>query len=392
MKLAEHGSRDQRINMLILSEGYTEAELPKFRADALALTRRIFAEPPFSFYSNYFNVFALEVASAESGSDHPSQGIFRDTYFNSSYDINGSHVITIPPHRTDVSYATGQGKVDALAMQFLPETHLKLMLVNDPAFGGFAASTAIASTHEQGSEIMLHELGHLFAGLGEEYSGSGVLAAETPNTTTETRPDWIKWRAWIDPTTPIPTPNAANDARVGLFEGAAYNQFGWYRPKFDCKMRTLGVPFCEVCSEAIINAVYWRVRPFESVSPPGNRVQLTGNTATIFQVAPQRPSGHALAIEWIVNGQLITRDTSLELSANFFGPGIHEVRMRIEDPTDRLRIDRTMLIDGHSWQVEVSNTAQPALLLVRAGKQLEIRWSAAWTGFHLEEGTLNGST
>ena len=128
----------------------------------------------------------------------------------------------------------------------------------------------ISSLHVDSAEIVRHESGHAFGGLADEYGDPfpGYTPTEKPNATAQTNRALIKWNAWIAPTTPLPTPQDPTNAQlVGLFEGAEYQVTGWYRPKFDCKMRTLGTPFCEVCSEALVRAIYTAIRPIDSFSP-----------------------------------------------------------------------------------------------------------------------------
>src|ERR1043165_8157445 len=73
------------------------------------------------------------------------------------------------------------------------------------------------------------------------------------------------------PATPVPTPAvSSNSAVVGLFEGAHYHFTGWFRPKLTCKMRALGVAFCEVCSETLVKSIYGQIRPIEATSPATN--------------------------------------------------------------------------------------------------------------------------
>ena len=98
--------------------------------------------------------------------------------------------------------------------------------------------TAAATVNASSREIAVHEAGHTFSGLGDEYDSAypGFPDTEEPNTTRETNPASIKWRDWILGGTPIPTPETSTYAAVvGLFEGAHYHDTGWHRPKLDCK-------------------------------------------------------------------------------------------------------------------------------------------------------------
>ena len=103
-----NGPISNRLNLVILSEGYTANQLAQFLVDATNAVNVLLSHPPYQEYRNYVNAFAIKVASTESGSDHPYYGQYRDTYFNSTYDSVADYLITIP------AGSTGQGRVDAL--------------------------------------------------------------------------------------------------------------------------------------------------------------------------------------------------------------------------------------------------------------------------------------
>ena len=90
------GPVSNRLNIVVLSEGYTSSQLAQFAVDATNAVNALLSHPPYQEYRNYFNAFAIKVASAQPGSDHPSSGIYRDTYFNSTYDPVADYLITIP--------------------------------------------------------------------------------------------------------------------------------------------------------------------------------------------------------------------------------------------------------------------------------------------------------
>lgn len=368
-QIIDRGSKDSRINIVILSEGYRSSELVQFETDAKKLANSLLQTPPWSLYSSYFNVYAIAVASVESGSDHPSSGVYKETYFNSTFDSFGiNRLLTIPPNDLNSAYDQGRGRVDALLKRFIPDYDLSLMLVNDQTYGGSGGTPAITSLNSSSAEILVHEIGHSYAGLGDEYDTPfpGYPDIEEPNTTREIRRELIKWNSWIAPETPVPTPELSiNASRVGLFEGAHFHSTGWYRPKLNCKMNSLGVPFCEVCSEAHILRNYRLISPIESRLPAVAAVSLVGQVRTNFQVVPQRPSGHSLEMAWFVNGaqsrpadpNVLTVDTS-EL-----GNGKHEIRVVCWDPISRVRNDpQTLLRATNIWTINVSGVL-PAIRL-----------------------------
>jgi hypothetical protein len=358
--LLNNGATAKRINIVILSEGYTSPELPQYLADASTLLSKLLNTQPFKEYNSYFNAFAISVASKESGSDHPSRNSYRDTFFNSTYDSFGiQRLITIS--------GNGQGRVDSLLQLLMPEYDIVMMIVNDTEYGGSGGFPAITSINTNAPEIVVHELGHSFAGLGDEYSDPypGYPDIEEPNTTQETRRDFIKWRAWILNSTPIPTPPISPQyaSVIGLFEGAHYHETGWFRPKLNCKMRALGVDFCEVCAEVLVKSKYELIPPIESFFPAAAAIALIGSDSVSLGVVTLQPATHALSIQWYVNGAAVSGATSpsFSVSAPRLGNGMHQVKVRVVDNTSMVRNDPARLLsDSTSWTINVSGVTAVA--------------------------------
>jgi len=389
--LLTNGPTANRLNLVFLAEGYTNGQTAQFTNDARGVLQRMLATPPYLEYTNYCNAFAIFVASDERGSDHPSGNVFRNTYFNSTYDSYGTtYLVTIPPNDRDNNYANGRGKVDALLQSLLPDYDIALLLVNDPAYGGSGGPVSVASTNPSSAEIAVHEIGHSFGGLGDEYSTAypGYPDIEEPNTTTQTNRAQIKWNAWIQMATPVPTPdNATYQLVVGLFEGAHYHATGWFRPKRNCKMRALNTAFCEVCGEALVSSIYNRLDPIDSVSPATNAlVSITNALAVTFSVARLRPSTHQLGVQWYVTNALRSGATNstLTMTAWDLAAGTNVVRVEVVDGTALVRTDPQQLLRANrAWHVNAIHL-QPALAISRMGNEVSVTWSALATGFRLE--------
>ncbi len=352
-QILNNGPTDKRINIVYLSEGYTNTQLLRYITDASNTLNALLSTSPYSDYNNYFNASAISVASSDSGSDHPSRNIFRNTYFNSTYDsYDIARLVTIDN--------VGSRRADSLLQLLMPEYDIVIMIVNDPEYGGSGGSLSIASVNSASSEIVIHELGHSFAGLGDEYSDPypGYRDIEEPNTTRETRRAFIKWGAWILSSTPTPTPQTSQYGTVvGLFEGAHYYATGWYRPKLNCKMRALGVPFCDVCSETIVKSIYGYMRPIESHSPTDSVISLADSQFVSFSILSMKPFSHNLSIQWLIDG--IHRNgatsSSFMVSGTEIGIGQHTVHVIVRDTTPLVRNDLTSLLrDSTSWAVQVS--------------------------------------
>ena len=362
--LLTNGFGSNRLNVVFLSEGYQTNQLGQFLADATNALNRLLAHPPYAEYSNYFNAFAIKVASTNSGSDHPSYPSFKNTYFNSTYD-SSDVLITIPPNFADANASHGQGKVDALLQTYMPNCQLAVLLVNDVIKGGSDGfdKTAIAAVNASDPtfEILTHETGHVLANLGDEYTTAypGFPNTEEPNTTQVTNFNSIKWKAWIDTnTTPIPTPPTAPFANVvGLFQGAHYHTTGWYRPELNCAMGNFSSPFCTVCSEALVLAIYQRVRPVDSFTPAGTNISATTSPPLTFNLSLLQPSTHGLNVQWFTNGIALTGSTNpaLTLLPASLGNKTSVVSAVVRDLTPLVRTDPTnFLSQTVSWTVVVN--------------------------------------
>jgi hypothetical protein len=372
--LLVNGPVSNRLNIVFFAEGYTNNQTAQFLdAATSALSALLLGKntslPPYQEYRSYFNVYAIFVASRQSGSSHPADRKAADTYFGSTYDMD-DRLITMPP--------SGQAKVDALLSTFLPQCRLPVLLVNDPVPGGSDGfdQTAIASVGPatgETMEILIHETGHVLANLGDEYTNAhpGFPNIEEPDTTRQTQSALIKWRVWMDPHTPVPTPpTAAFTEVIGLFEGAHYHPTGWYRPKFDCAMNHMGVPFCEVCKETLVKAIYQCVRPVESFTPASSRVSLSPTQPAAFTLTVLQPATHSLCAQWFADGLPVAGATNF-----LFTPppalctGGHLISALVQDTTPLVRNDPTgFLSQTVTWTVNggFSNAVQTVAVSLKA--------------------------
>ena len=294
------GEPEDRVDFLILGDGYTAAEAKKFEADARRLTDTLFATSPFKENRRSFNVWALCPPAAESGISRPSTGIYRDSPLGATYDAFGSERYVL----------TFDNRALRRTAQFAPYEFIEV-LVNGRTYGGggiFNLYSTVASDNAFANYVFVHEFGHHFAGLADEYYTSSVAYTPSadrvepwePNVTALLDVSTLKWRNLVSPSanvTPIPTPwnkeafenysreiqrrrvQLRKDKRpeeemealfreelaheekmfavekyfgqVGAFEGAMYEARGYYRPEIDCIMFSRTDHFCKVCRAAI---------------------------------------------------------------------------------------------------------------------------------------------
>jgi len=303
----ESGPRSERINLVVLSEAYTASELAtKFPDDGAAFVEAFLSRQPFAAFRGRFNAYLIAVASNESGADDPSEGISRDTYFNATFDTAGiARLLTIN--------STGRSRVNSLLASLLPEYDIPLVLVNDDQYGGAGGTPPVASTNSASSEIAIHEIGHSFGGLADEYTSDSAsyTPSESANATAVTDRELVGWKHWIEAGTPVPTPDtSAWGGKVGLFEGANYRSSGWYRPTRNSLMRSLSRPFEAVNEERLVLRMYDRLPPVAGSDPPAGAVEISSAGAVSFRLdLPPLPEASDTGVSWYLDGRAVSGDS-----------------------------------------------------------------------------------
>src|SRR5215210_4672570 len=152
--IVNNGDPANRVDIVILGDGYTAAEMSKYQSDIQQFVQSMFQQEPLKEYQRFFNVHRIDVVSAESGSDHPENGTSRNTAFDSTYNCGGIQRLI----------CANTSKVNTVAFNSLAPTQIDLILliVNDPVYGGSGGQIAIASTNSAAVELVLHESGHTF--------------------------------------------------------------------------------------------------------------------------------------------------------------------------------------------------------------------------------------
>ncbi len=243
------------IRIAFLAEGYKESEMTKFVADAQTATDAIFSHEPFKKYKDRFNVIAVKSPSQDSGTSVPHKGEWKNTALGSNFDTFYSERYLTTLNLNKVH--------DWLAGT--PYEHI-IILVNTDVYGGGGILNFynLASTgHQYYKPVTVHEFGHSFAGLADEYAyeseplGMYPKDIEPWEANITTLADFKgKWENLIEKGTPVPTPTSKKSEviknRVGLFQGAGYDTKNVYRGVQDCRMRTNANPeFCIVCRNAL---------------------------------------------------------------------------------------------------------------------------------------------
>jgi hypothetical protein len=297
IELQKSGEPATKVDFLILGDGYTAAEMPKFEKDARRLMDILFSTSPFKERRAEFNVWGLCPPAEQSGISRPSTSMYRNSPVGASYDAFDSERYVL----------TYNNKAFRTIAQFAPYEFVEI-LTNSNTYGGggiFNLYSTVAADSYWSPYVFVHEFGHHFAGLGDEYYTSDVsYGAVTkkvepwdPNVTALLDKKDFKWADMVSPGTPLPTPwnkeafeeyshsiqkrrreiraqnkpEAEMDAlfseelkhenemlaaekhagKIGAFEGALYESKGYYRPEANCIMFTRYDKFCAVCRRAI---------------------------------------------------------------------------------------------------------------------------------------------
>ena len=306
--IQSQGSPAQKVDLAFIAEGYDQSEIGKFKSEVLRFTDLLFKTSPFNEYQVNFNIYGLFKPSYDSGVDDPTKAIYKSTVLNSSFNTFGSQRYLMTFDQLSLTDIASAVPYDVL-----------YILVNSSDYGGggvFNLYACITVDNQWSENIFIHEFGHSFAGLGDEYYTSDVAYNEyyptdvepwEPNLTVLLDPNQVKWENFIMAGIPIPTPwdkekydqenknyaekrkklnaeNAPNKKfndfrekhqewidnffkthpyknKIGAFEGAGYASTAIYRPALECIMfSNRKIAFDQVCAGAIRNRILFLSR------------------------------------------------------------------------------------------------------------------------------------
>lgn len=326
--LQYRGDPDKYINIVILGDGYTAAQLDTFHADADTLAQYLFRTDPWKNYRDYFNIFAIRVISNQSGAKHPHTAgdcpsdvplMNPDNFFGSTFDGYGIHRLIVPGN---------QAKVSKVLADNFPKYDQVLIIANTPYYGGSGGAFATFSLATSSREIMAHEIGHSFAGLADEYYAGDQYNAEKPNMTQETDPTKVKWKNWLQ------------YKSVGIYQHCCGGQSSfWYKPHQNCKMEVLGPPYCPVCQEAIIEAVHNMTEPVVAYMPQSASVSSTDRYVTFKVTEMMKPIPNTMKLTWKLDGKVVVQNAdSFILDQKTISNGSHTLVLYATDTTSLIRL------------------------------------------------------
>lgn len=306
-EIFNNGSVENKVDILILGDGYRKKDRKQFKKDTKYLIGVLFDTEPFKSRKSDFNVWAMDVFSEDIGLSNPCQNIWKKSALDLRFNTLDLDRYVLTNANKILREMAAQASYDAI-----------MIIFNDPKYGGggiYNLYSTVSSLSSQADYVFVHEFGHSFASLADEYYTSNVsyiveqpeYEPNEPNVTALFDTDNLKWKHLIEEGTPIPTPwgQAAYDSiavvyqqkrrqmiadgvsademetlfeklkqstipmlksqkyygKVGAFEGGGYLAKGLYRPEVDCIMFSRNrSDFCKVCSEAIERMIDWYVK------------------------------------------------------------------------------------------------------------------------------------
>jgi hypothetical protein len=349
VELEVNGASDNRIDLLIMGDGYTAAEQDAFLDDADAVIAGLFGESPYAEYRPFFNFYGVQTVSAESGADHPAEGDLVDTAFGCAYDCYDLYYMI----------CCDDGAALTVADALLPSHDAVLLLVNDPEYGGSGGPVAVISMAAEAVTMAMHEFSHSFGGLADEYETPYPAFTFTdiyPNVSPTAELEQLKWAAFVDEATPLPTPEPPDDssplAPVGAYEGACYQSTGLYRPVPNCLMRTLAHGPCPVCSQQLVLSYYDFVEIIDASEPAEAEVSGAAGETIEFSVDAVEPVPTTIIYDWVLDGAVVGHEAAFSLPIGCLTPGAHELVAEVRDETALVLevYDPELLLEGsRSW-------------------------------------------
>jgi len=320
------------LHMVVLGDGYKSDEVNTFNEDVTDFIGLMKQDPSITTHFDAWNIHSVMQASLESGIDDDFSRDIRSTAFDSGYFCQGLQRLI----------CANTAKVFAAALDEYPYLDQIVLLVNDNRYGGSGGSIAIASA--SAPEIALHELGHSIAGLADEYVDALVpnllvgayVEGRFANVSALDDPTQVPWAHWIDDQGVVPS--RSGEPGIGLFQGAYYQENGFYRPTNNSRMRDNLSLFGPVNGEQWALSVYQRARPILNFSPLEQALVVNESNPSLFSVQPS--FGAPIQVtRWFVDGREVLSargDNALLVDRE---PGQYQVELLVEDVSGQIRLD-----------------------------------------------------
>jgi hypothetical protein len=384
--LRYRGDVSRRVDIAIVADGFTLDAGKSFERSARAVTDSILKVPPFRNYTEYINIHLVRLFEKEAGISEPPDR----------------------PRTTKLGSALVDGILSCdldLAEEFgreAPDADLVVVIANTVKGRPAGGSGVVVLNTKSAADSVIHELGHAFGDLLDEYVDERMAEkfgfgeeeeGVCINVTRESDPRKVKWHYWNFPPVPGKT--------IGCFEGAFFHKKGYYRAAENCRMRRrVTQEFCLVCQEQMERSFLRQLEPIDRAAPESREVFAWVDETARFEIVATtiagKPAYGKFRSEWWVGGErtdadkTATRKTpdgkaescnSLEVKAGTLGPGRHEVAVHVEMENERIRRDHGLLSSTRVWTLVVSPNRRPRLQIpdeVRGRIRHPLAFSIGW--------------
>jgi hypothetical protein len=359
------GDPGKRFNLVVLGDGYTAADMPKFRAHLAKHLNDLWTIEPFKSYRSYINVYAVETPSGESGvSCDPALSSPRRTTplqmaFWSGCRDDGIQRLLVMNSAAAKTYAD-------LVQGTTTGNRQILALANSDTYGGAGGTYATASGGNAMSALIApHELGHSLGGLDDEYDyyqrgvpGGTYTGAEPDSihhtllTEQEMKAQKTKWWRWLGE-------RSEAGGTIGRYEGGLYFSKGVWRPSRHSMMKSLGYYYDQVARERMTQRISGKVNLVQAHTPNNAPV---GDDRALW-VETMHPTGHRLSVTWTSDGKTVGRGANLDLRKLHLKKGTHTVTATVTDPTGFVRDpairSSAALTQVRAWTVDTDVVTPP---------------------------------
>jgi hypothetical protein len=363
------GPPAKRFDLVILGDGYTEADLPKFRENVDQEISTLFAFEPWKSYRSYVNVYRVEIVSGESGVGcdpsvtSPKRVTPLSMEFWSGCRADGIQRLLVMDQDAAQRYADlVTGTSDA--------NRQIVALANSTTYGGAGGTYATASGgNALSSLIMPHEIGHSLGGLQDEYDyyqrgvpGGAYTGGEPDSihhtllTERQMREQHAKWWRWLGD-------RSAAGGVIGRYEGGLYDTTGVWRPSEHSMMKTLGYAYDQVERERMTQAISGRLSLVQDATPSGTPI----GADRVVWLETLHPTSHPLRVTWTLDGRPVPGSAdrhNLDLARLHVRAGAHTLTATVQDPTGFVRDpavrSSAALTQTRTWTVDTAVRTPPA--------------------------------